>query len=289
MGTIAGRPRAHPRSRGEHRWLNEVAANSAGSSPLARGTRGGCAGWCGRWGLIPARAGNTEVDGLETLEARAHPRSRGEHNRFRVLAEERLGSSPLARGTQPLPCPGRGTPGLIPARAGNTQPSPATSQPAGAHPRSRGEHARLGCHFCSSEGSSPLARGTRCLECGVLLVSGLIPARAGNTTASIIVPKISRAHPRSRGEHVPVVSHSPVWAGSSPLARGTRHIAHKRRQILGLIPARAGNTQEWDPVPELHRAHPRSRGEHWSSRLSPRSSPGSSPLARGTRGTAGCE
>ena len=71
--------RAHPRSRGEHDepiWLMSV---SAGSSPLARGTRGFSRATAGGGGLIPARAGNTEwlTDWLQTGEA--HPRSRGEH------------------------------------------------------------------------------------------------------------------------------------------------------------------------------------------------------------------
>ena len=49
-------------------------------------------------GLIPARAGSTKVEGLETLEARAHPRSRGEHNTRHRLVALVPGSSPLARG-----------------------------------------------------------------------------------------------------------------------------------------------------------------------------------------------
>ena len=53
-------------------------------------------------------------------------------------------------------------------------------------------------------------------------------------------------------------------------------------QWRGLIPARAGNTagdqDEGDNAP----AHPRSRGEHASTRSEVNSSWGSSPLARGT-------
>ena len=92
---------------------------------------------------------------------RAHPRSRGEHQH--KLPEENLsfGSSPLARGTQhqhPLEPP---PVGLIPARAGNTRKSLATSTPRKAHPRSRGEHQSGGVLIAYHHGSSPLARGTR--------------------------------------------------------------------------------------------------------------------------------
>ena len=52
---------AHPRSRGEHIFPSTVTVEDMGSSPLARGTRGGEKhGWVER-GLIPARAGNTIV------------------------------------------------------------------------------------------------------------------------------------------------------------------------------------------------------------------------------------
>ena len=50
--------------------------------------------------------------------------------------------------------------------------------------------------------------------------------------------------------------------GSSPLARGTHHAVEAFECVVGLIPARAGNTV----LTENHRgeggAHPRSRGEH---------------------------
>ena len=93
---------------------------SAGSSPLARGTRGFSRATAGGGGLIPARAGNTEwlTDWLQTGEA--HPRSRGEH--LPSVTEQKLhrGSSPLARGTLEDLFMVDGLDGLIPARAGNT-------------------------------------------------------------------------------------------------------------------------------------------------------------------------
>ena len=54
-----------------------------------------------------------------------------------------------------------------------------------------------------------------------------------------------------------------------------------------LIPARAGNTMHNALTREKATAHPRSRGEHVDRAVSHRVFPGSSPLARGTRGTAG--
>ena len=152
-----------------------------GSSPLARGTPAGIRKDPPTHGLIPARAGNTAPPTFVKKASRAHPRSRGEHVDGAHAGCWVGGSSPLARGTLGIVIRVLRVRGLIPARAGNTVGHSETDMWAGAHPRSRGEH-------CSSEqvrslplGSSPLARGTLTLICSLLVVPGLIPARAGNT------------------------------------------------------------------------------------------------------------
>ena len=59
VDTIQGRPRAHPRSRGEHRHSAALPRCAPGSSPLARGTLAQVYQIPPGMGLIPARAGNT--------------------------------------------------------------------------------------------------------------------------------------------------------------------------------------------------------------------------------------
>ena len=131
---------------------------------------------------------------------------------------------------------------LIPARAGNTAlPRPPVAASA-AHPRSRGEHALAGDALTVYGGSSPLARGTLSCLCWILSARRLIPARAGNTRLGHKEKERSRAHPRSRGEHVLVIAAQADQSGSSPLARGTRYRCQYQRQSARLIPARAGNT-----------------------------------------------
>ena len=71
------------------------------------------------------------------------------------------------------------------------------------------------------------------------------------------------AHPRSRGEHTPLLE--------------------RRLYQLWLIPARAGNTLYFLAGCMGIAAHPRSRGEHCTSRAIVSAESGSSPLARGTR------
>ena len=93
-------------------------------------------------------------------------------------------------------------------------------------------------------------------------MSGLIPARAGNTSPCPELPGSSRAHPRSRGEHLGEEHSGAADMGSSPLARGTQEEKLAFYEWSGLIPARAGNTVDIAAVHKPSRAHPRSRGEH---------------------------
>ena len=192
------------------------------------------------------------------------------------------GSSPLARGTRRNLGKSESRQGLIPARAGNTGLEIANVPWAGAHPRSRGEHRSPQNRVCRQTGSSPLARGTRGLRAGSDRAMGLIPARAGNTWQVVSRFLSTGAHPRSRGEHEVFLLLNWFFAGSSPLARGTRCGGQAKASRLGLIPARAGNTVDEPDSRYVRRAHPRSRGEHNDVWADVYLMPGSSPLARGT-------
>ena len=142
--------RAHPRSRGEHMSGSSHWLLSSGSSPLTRR--------------------NTTRRSVVTRLPGAHPRSRGEHAPRVGESFAAPGSSPLARGTRGHLLHPRGSPGLIPARAGNTGLACLRTRESWAHPRSRGEHGMVGLSGCVEKGSSPLARGT--------------PSRTGLTTSS---------------------------------------------------------------------------------------------------------
>ena len=158
-----------------------IAQIGVGSSPLARGTLAGLPDFGVRHRLIPARAGNTLHPAPSNGRTAAHPRSRGEHVVQLAGLLAALGSSPLARGTQPQVPNFLGLLRLIPARAGNTSSSQGVMILFPAHPRSRGEHGTLGRVLCGGRGSSPLARGTQDWLRPVLGTPRLIPARAGNT------------------------------------------------------------------------------------------------------------
>ena len=151
-----------------------------------------------------------------------------------------------------------------------------------AHPRSRGEHITSSGVPGGNCGSSPLARGTLPATLDVPGYLRLIPARAGNTIRSLLLPRPFSAHPRSRGEHPANPNLHALNTGSSPLARGT--LWNPVAAIIGvrLIPARAGNTTAKAKRSFTFQAHPRSRGEHRPVRHDAVKELGSSPLARGT-------
>ncbi len=236
------RERAHPRSRGEHAEHFVGRVRRRGSSPLARGAHATALQFGSSAGLIPARAGSTAAPRMCVLLGWAHPRSRGEHIAGVSEDKYRAGSSPLARGALFLSVGSHRARGLIPARAGSTPTFRLVGLLDWAHPRSRGEHASDAAVGDHAVGSSPLARGARGTLNVRLKICGLIPARAGSTPRRSLPEAMTRAHPRSRGEHSEEIDFATPEPGSSPLARGARMSLKSDRIAYGLIPARAGST-----------------------------------------------
>ena len=79
--------------------------------------------------------------------------------------------------------------------------SSATGTSTRDHPRVCGEHAllRLGC--INVGGSSPRVRGTLLSFSLSMLMEGIIPACAGNTSKAEEIGLDRRDHPRVCGEH----------------------------------------------------------------------------------------
>ena len=212
-----------------------------------------------------------------------HPRSRGVYEEEAHRLRIRAGSSPLARGLRDwCAVSGRGA-RIIPARAGFT-PAPICSAPRTPdHPRSRGVYFSAAAGFSASTGSSPLARGL--LRVGHIrrVVPRIIPARAGFTQSTGQNHHPGRDHPRSRGVYNGAAVLSPTIGGSSPLARGLPIAYQDCRYETGIIPARAGFTQNEATLAMWGGDHPPSRGVYSPSSSHCFVSRGSSPLARGLR------
>ena len=218
-----------------------------------------------------------------SLEASAHPRSRGENAPGETYEGTVKGSSPLTRGKPPRILAHQGYPGLIPAHAGKTGQGARPSGPRRAHPRSRGEnHARVTSSRMLA-GSSPLTRGKQVVCLDKVAPQRLIPAHAGKTTPLPAKLPARRAHPRSRGENCLARQSLRLAIGSSPLTRGKRHASASPSETFRLIPAHAGKTEVRHTPSAPPAAHPRSRGENSPSKFMSLRTLGSSPLTRGKR------
>ena len=179
----------HPRMRGEHNVAAILRAIIQGSSPHARGTPFVGSKSSARAGIIPACAGNTDIESGCLMELRDHPRMRGEHQVRGCASSPGPGSSPHARGTHGAGRRVRGCPGIIPACAGNTWARTSPADDDRDHPRMRGEHMMYYHLLEELAGSSPHARGTpgRILRTG--RGAGIIPACAGNTLCMFRHPR----------------------------------------------------------------------------------------------------
>ena len=215
---------------------------SIGSSPLARGLRSVTSVDYGARRIIPARAGFTMVVGSRGTGKTDHPRSRGVYEQRSLRSATMRGSSPLARGLLCLMLSRDAVGGIIPARAGFTFYSIPQSPVIQDHPRSRGVYGCFSVWTDLPMGSSPLARGLHDVANTRFGKFGIIPARAGFTSAQPPAWRRPRDHPRSRGVYSPTGSVRTLGSGSSPLARGLLGYYKGARGTIGIIPARAGFT-----------------------------------------------
>ena len=222
---------------------HSTAQEVSGLSPLARGLRYLGSRLQGRGGIIPARAGFTNQENPSSPPRRDHPRSRGVYGGSGGFGRSLLGSSPLARGLPRRGVPDGADQGIIPARAGFTAHQISTEFGRPDHPRSHGVYYIREVPQNAEAGSSPLARGLRAAPDPVVVCTRIIPARAGFTWRCCGPERAGWDHPRSRGVYqrndVAIVAQ----AGSSPLARGLRKFRHIHPHVHGIIPARAGFTE----------------------------------------------
>ena len=173
---------------------------------------------------------------------RDHPRSRGEYlqNEQGVGFED--GSSPLSRGILRHVVSHPRARRIIPALAGNTSGVSHDLLSGWDHPRSRGEYRPEPWQRGHGIGSSPLSRGILRASPPRHWPSRIIPALAGNTArAGPARPGVSD-HPRSRGEYGTPWACATQLPGSSPLSRGIRTVITPDGDLIGIIPALAGNT-----------------------------------------------
>ena len=233
-----------------------------GSSPRVRGTAAG-----------------TTINQTEIWD---HPRACGEQAGMGFKPKRPEGSSPRVRGTEYVLRLHAVNRGIIPARAGNSYGGDDYAGVYGDHPRACGEQLPRPDSIYEHAGSSPRVRGTVWCADRLICVVGIIPARAGNSMALHRPASVTGDHPRACGEQGAGALIVSEIEGSSPRVRGTAHAEPFGAQPLGIIPARAGNSEFKQAVSAYLGDHPRACGEQRGRRPRRATSRGSSPRVRGT-------
>ena len=151
---------------------------------------------------------------------------------------------------------------IIPAYAGNTLGTAQARPMPEDHPRICGEHPNQTTPEPDRRGSSPHMRGTLQHDQLHQLITGIIPAYAGNTSVPPPYMASLRDHPRICGEHDYGESYRSLGRGSSPHMRGTHLLRFVGYHRAGIIPAYAGNTLFCSTIAAFTGDHPRICGEH---------------------------
>ena len=172
--------------------------------------------------IIPARAGQTNIQARRFHLFPDHPRACGANLDASSSQTARNGSSPRVRGK-----PGRGFDmefehRIIPARAGQTLTCHSQSFGVPDHPRACGANEGRGSDARIGAGSSPRVRGKPRAKTCRRLEGRIIPARAGQTLTRPSDGVEGTDHPRACGANSAVFLILSMEAGSSPRVRGKR-------------------------------------------------------------------
>ena len=162
---------------------------------------------------------------------------------------------------------------------------PRASRPHRVHSRSRGAALPLSSSGAIVKGPSPLTRGSPMIACTSGVMVGSIPAHSGQPPWPGSPARAARVHPRSRGAACGLHLGQRLFAGPSPLTRGSHTDETEKRALEGSIPAHAGQPGSVDGHSAGFWVHPRSRGAAQLRRSLPLTSTGPSPLTRGSPAT----
>ena len=152
--------------------------------------------------------------------SRDHPRACGEQSPSSPPGARGMGSSPRVRGAAALGVDLGRLAGIIPARAGSSDPIEKKSRPSRDHPRACGEQEGRSSLQEGKQGSSPRVRGAVGAARADEAEHGIIPARAGSSTRASPSKITPWDHPRACGEQFLRTRKTSSNRGSSPRVRG---------------------------------------------------------------------
>ena len=252
----------HPRACGANFRPVSRGCSRFGSSPRVRGKRCKLRQLKQQIRIIPARAGQTNIESTLRYRRTDHPRACGANDHPTCGKVSENGSSPRVRGKPDASSRNGRSVRIIPARAGQTR-----SRSCPPRTRRRIIPARAGqtCQLLHHERLPP----DHPRACGANM-----PILCKRET-------VNKDHPRACGANVRGARYAVLRDGSSPRVRGKPGGDPPVGHQLRIIPARAGQTPACSHCRRTFPDHPRACGANLllnsvSSRLF-----GSSPRVRG--------
>ena len=225
-----------------------------------RGKQGGAIAFRLQRRIIPAHAGQTLSVCLAAVAASDHPRACGANDAGGAGVAALHGSSPRMRGKLIIVVPVHATQRIIPAHAGQTCGIRLGSGRCSDHPRACGANAPARFQLAGVAGSSPRMRGKRQVQKHNEFRGRIIPAHAGQTSASSASSSPTTDHPRACGANQGQRHPSRRLPGSSPRMRGKLLGQLANRIHRRIIPAHAGQTRRCVVTQDFSADHPRACG-----------------------------
>ena len=196
------------------------------------------------------------------------------------------GLSPRVRGNQSGLGGGAGEVGSIPASAGEPGGGGACRSGPRVYPRECGGTERGPPGEVKRRGLSPRVRGNPGEPPVRVVCQRSIPASAGEPPRRRAGERGPRVYPRECGGTVSGLAGRESHPGLSPRVRGNQLDAATTPEILGSIPASAGEPNSHDVRPGLPQVYPRECGGTKMARSAPSRNGGLSPRVRGNRDLA---
>ena len=211
-----------------------------GLSPRVRGNRDRLLQFSLDNGSIPACAGQPRISRCNTRGCSVYPRVCGATGSDVVVRRDKHGLSPRVRGNHEHTDSLQSERGSIPACAGQPSLSRLLVGGSRVYPRVCGATG-LGMFMpLQRTGLSPRVRGNRVLRSPLPVLSGSIPACAGQPIAGLSVAIDSKVYPRVCGATTYSCARWSGDTGLSPRVRGNQWQRLLALPVLGSIPACAG-------------------------------------------------
>ena len=263
------------------------AITTRGLSPRTRGSQAVArAGW-GRYGSIPAHAGEPFAPRTLGPGSVVYPRARGGAADPQWVERCQRGLSPRTRGSRSGLYSARGKAGSIPAHAGEPSTRRARGPGPRVYPRARGGAGHVEGRERLPSGLSPRTRGSPNVFPPESSGAWSIPAHAGEPVQAATARQTCGVYPRARGGAGARQAAGAARAGLSPRTRGSHEARTRSRIVSRSIPAHAGEPPGNRAKVLLLEVYPRARGGAVKRERVIERIPGLSPRTRGSHGRDG--